>query len=142
MGQQSMDKPPAEAKPSAFGAEANELDQRLRQLISDYAALFLRHPNVEGRPSVEVYEKMRVLAAIRVHPWRKKLSSLANKLQREAFGEVDRGDRVSRRAALRRRRARSYRTGRRYRAGSDCAGRDRDHACGPSDPLPALSVTP
>jgi hypothetical protein len=87
MGQQSMDKPPAEAKPSAFGAEANELDQRLRQLISDYAALFLRHPNVEGRPSVEVYEKMRVLAAIRVHPWRKKLSSLANELQREAFGE-------------------------------------------------------
>ena len=87
MGQQSMDKPPAEAKPSAFGAEANELDQRLRQLISDYAALFLRHPNVEGRPSVEVYEKMRVLAAIRVHPWRKKLSSLANELQRKAFGE-------------------------------------------------------
>ena len=87
MGQQSMDKPPAEAKPSAFGAEANELDQRLRQLISDYAALFLRHPNVEGRPSVEPIDKAQVLAALRVHPWRKKLSSLANELQREAFGE-------------------------------------------------------
>jgi hypothetical protein len=82
-----MDKPPTKAKPSAFDAEANELDQRLRQLISDYAALFLRHPNVEGRPSVEVLEKMQVLAALRVHPWRKKLSSLANELQREAFGE-------------------------------------------------------
>ena len=87
MGQQSMDKPPAEKKPSAFDAEANELDQRLRQLNSDYAALFLRHPNVEGRPSVEVLEKMQVLAALRVHPWRKKLSSLANELQRKAFGE-------------------------------------------------------
>jgi len=87
MGQQSMDKPPAEKKPSAFDAEANELDQRLRQLNSDYAALFLRHPNVEGRPSVEVLEKMQVLAALRVHPWGKKLSSLANELQREAFGE-------------------------------------------------------
>ena len=87
MGQQSMDKPPAEAKPSAFGAEANELDQRLRQLISDYAALFLRHPNVEGRPSVEAIDKAQVLAALRVHPWGKKLSSLANELQREAFGE-------------------------------------------------------
>jgi hypothetical protein len=80
-------KPPTKAKPSAFDDEAKELDQRLRQLISDYTSLFLRHPNVEGRPSVEVLEKMQVLAALRVHPWRKKLSSLANELQREAFGE-------------------------------------------------------
>jgi hypothetical protein len=80
-----MDKPPAEKKPSAFDAEAKELDQRLRQLISDYAALFLRHPNVEGRPSVEAYEKMRVLAAIRVHPWRKKLAGQALTLERESL---------------------------------------------------------
>ena len=82
-----MNVTPTESKPSAFDDEAEKLDKRLRQLISDYAALFLRYPNVEGRPSVEAYEKMRVLAAIRVHPWRKKLSSLANELQREAFGE-------------------------------------------------------
>jgi hypothetical protein len=82
-----MDKPPTKAKPSAFDAEAKALDQRLRQLISDYAALFLRYPNVEGRPSVEAYEKMQVLAALRVHPWRKKLAARANELQREAFGE-------------------------------------------------------
>ena len=82
-----MDKPPTKAKPSAFDAEAKELDQRLRQLISDYAALFLRHPNVEGSPSVEAYEKMRVLAAIRVHPWRKKMAYEASKFERKAFGE-------------------------------------------------------
>jgi hypothetical protein len=99
-----MDKPPTEAKPSAeaeeapdeldadakpgaFDAEAKALDQRLRQLISDYAALFLRYPNVEGRPSVEVLEKMQVLAAIRVHPWREKLAKQASKFEREAFGE-------------------------------------------------------
>jgi hypothetical protein len=87
MGQQHMDKPPAEKKPSAFDAEAKELDKRLRQLVSDYAALFLRYPHVEGRPSVEAIDKAQVLAALRVHPWRKKLSSLANELQREAFGE-------------------------------------------------------
>ena len=72
MGQRTMDKPPTKAKPSAFDAEAKALDQRLRQLISDYAALFLRYPNVEGRPSVEAYEKMRVLAAIRIHPMAQK----------------------------------------------------------------------
>ncbi|MBW2720384.1 MAG: hypothetical protein JRD94_18095, partial [Deltaproteobacteria bacterium] len=71
----------------AFDAEAKALDQRLRQLISDYAALFLRYPNVEGRPSVEAYEKMRVLAAIRVHPWRKKLADEASKIERAYFGE-------------------------------------------------------
>ena len=81
-----MDKPPTKAKPSAFDAEAERLDKRLRQLISDYAALFLRYPNVEGRPSVEAYEKMRVLAAIRVHAWRKKLADEASKFEREAFG--------------------------------------------------------
>jgi hypothetical protein len=86
-----MDKPPTKAKPSAFDAEAKALDQRLRQLISDYAALFLRYPNVEGRPSVEAYEKMRVLAAIRVHPWRKKLADEASKIEREAFGEGQHG---------------------------------------------------
>ena len=68
--------------PSAFDAEAKALDQRLRQLIGDYAALFLRYPN-----SVEVYEKMRVLAAIRVHPWRKKLADEASKIERAYFGE-------------------------------------------------------
>jgi hypothetical protein len=82
-----MDKPPTKTKPSAFDAEAKALDQRLRQLISDYAALFLRYPNVEGRPSVEALEKMQVLAALRVHPWRKKLAAQASKLEREAFGE-------------------------------------------------------
>jgi hypothetical protein len=82
-----MDKPPTKAKPSAFDAEAKALDQRLRQLIGDYAALFLRHPNVKGRPSVEVYEKMRVLAAIRVHPWRKKLADEVSKIERAYFGE-------------------------------------------------------
>ena len=82
-----MDKPPTKAKPSAFDAEAKALDQRLRQLISDYAALFLRYPNVEGRPSVEAYEKMRVLAAIRVHPWRKKLAKKASKIEGAYFGE-------------------------------------------------------
>jgi hypothetical protein len=99
-----MDKPPTKAKPSAeaeeapdeldadakagaFDAEAKALDQRLRQLISDYAALFLRYPNVEGRPSVEVLEKMQVLATIRVHPWRKKLADEASKIERAAFGE-------------------------------------------------------
>jgi hypothetical protein len=86
-----MDKPPTKAKPSAFDAEAKALDQRLRELISDYAALFLRYPNVEGRPSVEVLEKMQVLAALRVHPWREKLAALANELQREAFGEGQHG---------------------------------------------------
>jgi hypothetical protein len=79
-------KPPTESKPSSFDAEAKALDQRLRQLISNYAALFLRYPNVEGRPSVEAYEKMRVLAAIRVHPWRKKLADEASKIERAAFG--------------------------------------------------------
>ncbi|MBW2381966.1 MAG: hypothetical protein JRG70_21020 [Deltaproteobacteria bacterium] len=82
-----MDKPPTKAKPSAFDAEAKALDQRLRQLTGDYAALFLRYPNVEGRPSVEVLEKMQVLAAIRVHPWRKEMAKQASKFQREAFGE-------------------------------------------------------
>jgi hypothetical protein len=82
-----MNKPPTKAKPSAFDDQAKELDQRVRQLISDYAALFLRHPNVEGRPSVEVYEKMRVLAAIRVHPWRKKLADELSKIERAYFGE-------------------------------------------------------
>jgi hypothetical protein len=87
MGQQLMDKPPTKAKPSAFDAEAKALDQRLQQLTGDYAALFLRYPNVEGRPSVEAYEKMRVLAAIRVHPWRKKMADEASKFVRAAFGE-------------------------------------------------------
>ena len=87
MGQRYMDEPPAKTKPSAFDADAKALDQRLRQLISDYAALFLRHPSVEGRPSVEVLEKMQVLAAIRVHPWRKELAKQASKFEREAFGE-------------------------------------------------------
>ena len=87
MGQQSMDKPPTKAKRSAFDAEAKALDQRLRQLISDYAALFLGHPRAEGGPSVEAYEKMRVLAAIRVHPWRKKLADEASKIERAYFGE-------------------------------------------------------
>jgi hypothetical protein len=57
-------------------------------LISDYAALFLRYPNVEGRPSVEAYEKMRVLAALRVHPWRKKLVAQALTLERESLREA------------------------------------------------------
>ena len=87
MGQRTMDKPPTKTKPSAFDAEAKGLDQRLQQLTGDYAALFLRYPNVEGRPSVEAYEKMRVLAAIRVHPWRKELAKQASKFEREAFGE-------------------------------------------------------
>ena len=82
-----MDKPPTKTKPSAFDAEAKALDQRLRQLIGDYTSLFLRYPNVEGRPSVEAYEKMRVLAAIRVHPWRKKMAYEASKFERKAFGE-------------------------------------------------------
>jgi hypothetical protein len=77
MGQRTMDKPPTKAKPSAFDDEAKELDKRLSQLVSDYTMLFLRYPNVEGRPSVEVLEKMQVLAALRVHPWRKKLALLA-----------------------------------------------------------------
>jgi hypothetical protein len=80
-----MDQPPTKAKPSAFEAEAKALDDRLRELISDYAALFLRYPNVEGRPSREVYEKMRVLAAIRVRPWRKKLAAQALTLERESL---------------------------------------------------------
>ena len=85
-----MDKPRAEKKPSAFDAEAKELDKRLDQLASDYGSLFLRFPHAEGRPSVEAIDKAQVLAALRVHPWRKKLSSLANELQREAFGEGQR----------------------------------------------------
>ena len=80
-----MNVTPTESKPSAFDDEAEKLDKRLRQLISDYAALFLRYPNVEGRPSVEAYEKMRVLAAIRVHPWRKKLAAQALTLERESL---------------------------------------------------------
>ena len=87
MGQQPMNKPPTKTKPSAFDDEAKELDKRLSQLVSDYTMLFLRYPNAEGRPSVEVLEKMQVLAALRVHPWRKKLAARANELQREAFGE-------------------------------------------------------
>jgi hypothetical protein len=83
-----MDKPPTKAKPGAFDAEAKALDQRLRQLISDYAALFLRYPNVEGRPSVEAFEKMRALAAIRVHPWRRKLVAQALTLERESLREA------------------------------------------------------
>ena len=39
-----------------------------------------------ARP-VEVYEKMRVLAAIRVHPWRKKLADEVSKIERAYFGE-------------------------------------------------------
>lgn len=78
---------PTKAEPSAFDDQAKALDQRLRQLISDYAALFLRYPNVEGRPSVEAYEKMRVLAAIRVHPWRKKLADVFEQIERAYFGE-------------------------------------------------------
>ena len=76
---------PTESKPSAFDDEAEKLDKRLRQLISDYAALFLRYPNAEGRPSVEAYEKMRVLAALRVHPWRKELAGQALTLERESL---------------------------------------------------------
>ncbi len=77
---------PTEPEPSAFDAEAKKLDHRLRELISDYAALFLRYPHAEGRPSVEAIEKVQVLAALRVHPWRKKLAGQANELQRDAFG--------------------------------------------------------
>jgi len=80
-------KPPTESKPSAFDAEARELDKRLRQLASDYTALFLRYPHAEGRPSVAVLEKMHVLAALRVHPWRKQLAAQAVSLQAKAFGE-------------------------------------------------------
>ena len=78
-------KPPIESKPSAFDAEANELDKRLRMLCHDYSMLFLRYPNVEGRPSVEAHEKARVLAALRVHPWRKKLVAQALTLERESL---------------------------------------------------------
>ena len=84
--EEAPDELDADAKPSAFDNEAKALDQRLRQLISDYAALFLRYPNVEGRPSVEVLEKMQVLAALRVHPWREKLAKQASKFERAAFG--------------------------------------------------------
>ena len=79
---------PTEPEPNAFDAEANELDKRLRQLISDYGALFLRYPNAEGRPSVEAYEKARVLATLRVHPWRKKLVAQALTLERESLREA------------------------------------------------------
>ena len=48
MGERYMDEPPAKPEPSAFDAEAKALDQRLQQLTGDYAALFLRYPNVEG----------------------------------------------------------------------------------------------
>ena len=82
-----MDKPPTKAKRSAFDDQAKELGKRLRQLVSDYAALFLRYPNAEGRPSVEALEKMQVLAALRVHPWRKKLAAQANRLERASFLE-------------------------------------------------------
>jgi hypothetical protein len=82
-----MDEPPTKTKPSAFDDEAKELDKRLRQLIRDYTALFHRYPNAEGRPSVEVIEKAQVLAALRVHPWRKKLAAQASKLQRESLQE-------------------------------------------------------
>jgi len=85
--EEAPDELDADAKPSAFDTEANELDQRLRQLISDYAALFLRYPNVEGRDRRdEVLEKMQVLAAIRVHPWRKEMAKQASNFEREAFG--------------------------------------------------------
>ena len=80
-----MDKPPAEPEPSAFDAEAKKLDDRLRELISDYAALFLRHPHAEGRPSREAYDKARVLAALRVHPWRQQLAAQALTLERESL---------------------------------------------------------
>jgi hypothetical protein len=82
-----MDKPPTKAKPSAFDAEAKALDKRLDQLASDYTSLFLRHPNVEGRPSVEVLEKIQVLDALRVHPWRKKLAAIVAIEINAAFGE-------------------------------------------------------
>jgi len=43
MGQQSMDKPPTKAKPSAEAEEApDELDARLRQLAQDSFAAFYR----------------------------------------------------------------------------------------------------
>jgi len=83
--EEAPDELDADAKPSAFDAEANELDKRLRMLCHDYSMLFLRYPNVEGRPSVEAHEKARVLAALRVHPWRKKLVAQALTLERESL---------------------------------------------------------
>jgi hypothetical protein len=86
--EEAPDEVDADAKPSAFEAEAKALDDRLRQLTGDYAALFLRYPNVEGRHRRdEVLEKMQVLGAIRVHPWRKKMADEASKFERAAFGE-------------------------------------------------------
>jgi len=82
MGQRTMDKPPTKTKPSVFDDEAKELDKRLSQLVSDYLALYYRYPN-----SVAVLEKMQVLAALRVHPWRKKLADEVNKIERAYFGE-------------------------------------------------------
>lgn len=76
---------PTEPEPSAFDDEAKELDRRLSQLISGYAALFVRYPHAEGLPSTEAYEKARVLAALRVHPWRKKLAAQALTLERESL---------------------------------------------------------
>ncbi len=79
---------PTEPEPSAFDDQAKELDRRLRQLIGDYAALFHCYPNAEGRPSVEALEKARVLAALRVHPWRKKLAAQATTFERESLREA------------------------------------------------------
>lgn len=82
MGQRYMDKPPTKAKPSAFDDKAKELDKRLSQLVSDYLALYYRYPN-----SVAVLEKIQVLAALRVHPWRKKLAAIVASEINAAFGE-------------------------------------------------------
>jgi len=70
----------AEATASAYAEQASELNQRLKELISDYSRLFLRHPQ-----SVEASERLRVLGAIQIHPWRKKLAAQVAALERDSL---------------------------------------------------------
>ena len=49
MGQQSMEKPPTKAKPSAEPEEApDDRRARLLQLAADYLSAFRREPNEES----------------------------------------------------------------------------------------------
>ena len=75
------EQPPAKPDSGAFDDKAKELDKRLSQLVSDYLALYYRYPN-----SVAVLEKIQVLAALRVHPWRKKLAAIVASEINASFG--------------------------------------------------------
>jgi hypothetical protein len=79
MGQQSMDKPPTKAKPSAEEEQApDELDARLRQLAEDSWAAFFRDRTEEN------LQRAQVLAALCSPDLRSKLAQHERQLAGQA----------------------------------------------------------